>query len=85
MQTLKMGRSEKIKGVTKWRNSDKILRKKEEVKYNMINVLSDVSEETIQGQLQKQLGLPSHHAARKPLINEKMCKKHFILQKVQTL
>ena len=35
MQTLKMGRSEKIKGVTKWRNSDKILRKKEEVIENV--------------------------------------------------
>ena len=55
-----------------------------EVKYNRINVLSDVSERTIQEWLQKELRLPSHHAARKPL-TKNMRKKCLILQKVQTL
>jgi|SRR5215469_10457883 len=46
-----------------------------EIKYEHINVLQDVSERTIQRRLQKDLKLPSRHAARKPLLTAVMRKK----------
>lgn len=46
-----------------------------ELKFNMKNLLSDVAERTIQNRLQKELGLPSRHAAKKPFINEIMRQK----------
>ena len=38
-------------------------------------MLKDVSEHTILHRLQKELGMPSRHAANKPFLNDKMRKK----------
>ena len=46
-----------------------------EIKATMYHVLEDVSERTIQHRLQKELGLPSRRAAKKPLLNDKMREK----------
>lgn len=46
-----------------------------EIKSDHHNLLKDVSVRTIQHRLQKDLGLPSRHAAKKPLLSAKMRKK----------
>jgi len=46
-----------------------------EIKCEQYNLLKDISERTIRHQLQKTLGLPSRHAAKKPFLNAKKYKK----------
>lgn len=46
-----------------------------EIKSEHYNLLNDVSERTIRHRLQKELGMPSRHAAKKPFLDAKMRKK----------
>ncbi len=49
-----------------------------EIKSDNYDLLGNVSEWTIRRRLQTELGLPSRDAAKKPFLNENMCKEDYI-------
>lgn len=52
-----------------------------EIKHEHYDLLNDVTAMTIRHRLQTKLGLPAHHAARKPFLNERVRNKRIFFCK----